>query len=56
MFRSFDNQFADVFISISRYRDEVEKTVAALSLVGIQSIEQMTSQLKDDGRIQWNSE
>jgi hypothetical protein len=44
---SFDRQFADIFASIDRNREEIEKTVAAVSLVYVQDVRDVTTELRN---------
>jgi hypothetical protein len=52
---SFDRQFLDIFSSLARSRDEVEKTVAAVSLLYVQDVKHITTELRDTGIIQRKS-
>lgn len=52
---SFDRQFLDIFASIDRYRDEVENTAAAVSLLYLQDVKHITTELKDTAIIQRES-
>ncbi|KAK3364000.1 hypothetical protein B0T25DRAFT_576435 [Lasiosphaeria hispida] len=47
--RSFSRQFDDIFSSIDRYRYEVEKTVAAVSLLYVRDVKQVTTELQEVG-------
>jgi hypothetical protein len=44
---SFDRQFADIFASIDRYREEIQNTVAAVTLVYVQDVKALTAELRD---------
>jgi prenyltransferase beta subunit len=52
---SFDQQFHDTFVTINRYRDEIEKTVAAVSLLYVQGVKHITTELRETGIVQWRS-
>ncbi|KAH7233718.1 hypothetical protein BKA59DRAFT_518153 [Fusarium tricinctum] len=53
---SFDQQFHDIFVTINRSRDEIEKTVAAVSLLYVQGVKHITTELRETGIVQWRSE
>ncbi|KAL6406885.1 ankyrin repeat domain-containing protein 52 [Ilyonectria robusta] len=55
MSSSFDRQFLDIFASIDRHRNEVENTAAAVSLLYVQDVKHITTELKDTGIIQRES-
>lgn len=55
MSSSFDRQFLDIFASIDRYRNEVENTAAAVSLLYVQDVKHITTELKETGITQRES-
>jgi hypothetical protein len=46
---SFDRQFVGIFASIDRHREEIEKTVAAVSLAYVQDVKLITTEMRNTG-------